>query len=85
MENLKKINKISLIDYIIKMNLIDKFNGFIPYKIDIFVEYLDNLGINIWNYAVEDKEEIKDIENVLLVEDRYKKQRYFETYETLTF
>ena len=74
----------SIVQYIIKMNLTSKLNGFVPTLIDTFLDWLDNEGINIWSYPIEDKEEIKDINNVVLVEDLKGNKRYFETYITET-
>lgn len=74
----------SVVQYIIKMNLTSKLNGFVPTLIDTFLDWLDNEGINIWSYPIEDKEEIKDINNVVLVEDLEGNKRYFETYITET-
>lgn len=75
----------SVVDFIIKMNLTDKLNGFVPVLIDTFLEWLDTEKINIWSYAVEDKSEIKDINKVVLVEDIKGNKRYFETYITEVF
>lgn len=53
-------------------------------NIDELVEFLDNNKLNYWNYCIEDKTEIKDIEKTVLVEDKFRNKRYFEIEETQT-
>ena len=69
----------SVVDYIIKMNLTSKLNGFVPTEIDTLMDWLDENGINIWSYCEEDKSEIEDMSKVVLVQDIKGKKRYFET------
>ena len=75
----------SVVDYIIKMNLINKLNGFVPTQIDTFLDWLDENGINIWSYCEEDINEIEDMSKVVLVEDTKGNKRYFELQITETY
>lgn len=75
----------SVVDYIIKMNLTDKLNGFVPTQIDTLLDWLDEKGINIWSFCEEDKSEIEDMSEVVLVEDIKGNRRYFELQITEIF
>lgn len=75
----------SVVDYIIEMNLINKLNGFVPTQIDTFLDWLDENGINIWSYCEEDINEIEDMSEVVLVEDTKGNKRYFELQITETY
>lgn len=75
----------SVVDYIIKMNLTNKLNGFVPTQIDTFLDWLDENGINIWSYCEEDVSEIEDMSKVVLVQDIKGKKRYFEMEITETY
>ena len=57
----------------------------IPQNIDDLLNMLDLQEINFWSYAVEDKDEIKDISNTVLVYDFEGNERYFELTETEQF
>lgn len=75
----------SVVDYIIKMNLTNKLNGFVPTQIDTFLDWLDENGINIWSYCEEDVSEIEDMSEVVLVEDTKGNKRFFELQITGTY
>ena len=75
----------SVVDYIIKMNLTNKLNGFVPTQIDTFLDWLDENGINIWSYCEEDVSKIEDMSEVVLVEDTKGNKRYFELQITETY
>lgn len=57
----------------------------IPNTIQGLVNLLDREKINIWSYSIDDKEEIKNYDNIVIVEDLEGCQRYFETEETEEF
>lgn len=50
--------------------------------IDKLVEFLDDNKLNYWNYCIEDKTEINNMEKTVLVEDKFQNKRYFEIEET---
>lgn len=75
----------SVIEYIIKMNLTNKLNGFVPTNINTLMDWLEKNEINIWSYCEEDKSEIADMSKVVLVEDIKGNKRYFELEITETY
>ena len=47
----------------------------VPNTIEGLVDLLDRDEFNFWSYSADDKNEIKDFENVVLVEDLEKNQK----------
>ncbi len=54
----------------------------IPNDIEGLLTMLLDEGFNYWNYSVNDKDEIKDKKNTVLVKDNFGDSRYFEIVET---
>lgn len=82
------MDKIFIFDYMKRSGILCRINIdiiMIPQNIDDLLNMLDLQGINFWSYAVEDKDEIKDISNTVLVYDFEGNERYFELTETEQF
>lgn len=82
MENIRVLN---VFEYYKKIGILDfVLNNYtkIPNTIEGLVDLLDSNEFNFWSYSINDKNEIKDFKNVVLVEDLEKNQRYFEIIET---
>lgn len=47
----------------------------VPNTIEGLVDLLDRDEFNFWSYSADDEKEIKDFENVVLVEDLEKNQK----------
>ena len=57
----------------------------IPNTIQGLINLLDRENLNFWSYSIEDKEEIKNYDNIVIVKDLEGCQRYFELEETESF
>lgn len=57
----------------------------IPNTIDELINLLDKEKLNFWSYSIEDKDEIKEYNNIVVVKDNKGCKRYFETEETKEF
>lgn len=82
------MDKIFIFDYMKRSGILGKIGidiVMIPQNIDDLLNMLDLQEINFWSYAVEDKDEIKDISNTVLVYDFEGNERYFELTETEQF
>lgn len=57
----------------------------IPNNVEDLLVALEREEMNFWSYSAEDKDEIKDIKNTILVYDLEGTERYFELTETEEF
>lgn len=82
---MKNIKVLNVFEYYKEIGILDfVLNNYteIPNTIVGLVDLLDRDEFNFWSYSVDDEKEIKNFENVVLVEDLEENQRYFETIET---
>lgn len=81
----KNIRVLNVFEYYKEIGILDfVLNNYteVPNTIEGLVDLLDRDEFNFWSYSADDEKEIKDFENVVLVEDLEENQRYFETTET---
>ena len=82
---MENIRVLSVFEYYKEIGILDfVLNNYteVPNTIVGLVDLLDRDEFNFWSYSADDEKEIKNFENVVLVEDLEENQRYFETTET---
>lgn len=84
------MRKLSVLDYLNETGLLETIAycgrcDYIPNTIEGLLATLEDLELNYWSYAEEDKDEIKNPKETVLVEDFLHDKRYFELYETVVW
>ena len=82
---MENIRVLSVFEYYKEIGILDfVLNNYteVPNTIEGLVDLLDRDEFNFWSYSIDDKDEIKDFTNLVLVKDFADNKRYFETIET---
>ena len=75
---MENIRVLSVFEYYKEIGILDfVLNNYteVPNTIEGLVDLLDRDEFNFWSYSADDEKEIKDFENVVLVEDLEKNQK----------
>lgn len=87
-KNIDNIREISVFEFMKETGILEIFANLyleIPNSVPLLINALEREELNYWSYSIEDKDEIKDIENTVLVYDIEYGKRYFELTETEEF
>lgn len=78
-KNFRNFDRISIKRYLEKIGIADKV--IIPETIDELIDLLDVLRLNYWSYDIFENP-LGDFDNIVIVYDKFGKERIFETVET---
>ena len=82
------MRELSVLEYLQETELLEELArvwAVLPNTIEKLLDVLEEEELNYWNYAIEDKDEIKDYDITVLVYDINGNKRYFETLETVAW